>query len=335
MRLKKTILLIGLLAPTLYACQGEQPVEPTDRSPQPISLQAEVQAITGIESRAATTFPNVGRISVIADATPEDWTNLYFNDMEAVTTDVAPTGAYNYTWSSGQAQYWPLNGSQLALLAYSAKSSAVVASGKMLNVTLPATNGTMPDLMYADGVKYGDKSLANRSVNFGMFRHAMSQLTVKLVTQNVGAPIVLNALSINTKSKATLDLTSGVLSVSSTNNITYSYPSQPVLTNATTYTLEAATGVPFLLYPDVAGLNNTTIYVRFTSGANTGNALDLEKTFNISDFLISDNVTAAKLERAKNIVLTITVKGTQILSETLTGDITPWVDKGEFILTIE
>lgn len=334
MKIEKIILFVCLFAPILISCQKEQTDDKPDSTSNRIELTAKVETVTTIGTRApvATTFPNAGRISVIADAVIPDWLGLYFNDMEAVTTDVSPSSAYSFSWVTPQ--YWPLNGSSLALVAYSPKNSAIVPSGKTLNITLPAANNTMPDLLYGDGIQYGNKSAAYSNINFGVFKHAMSQLTVQVVTSEMGAPVVLNTLSITTKKNATLDLTNGSLVVSPTNNITYTYGSQPILSNNTTYTFQAATGVPFLLYPDVAGSNNTTIYVKFTDGAGTGNVLDYQRTLNVSDFLTTGG-SGATLARAQQIVLTITVQGTRILNTELRGVIVPWVDKGVFGLTIE
>lgn len=325
MKTIKNTLSILSAALLILSCQKEQTTRTTDDVPQTIKFAAEVALSPSGGVKAATTFPNGGKLTIIADTLGDNWSTPLINNLEVVTTDAGPV--YNFNWQTGQTQYWPLDGTWLQFYAYCPKNSAIVQSGDDLNITLPANNSATPDLIYSTIVT-GKKSTPN--INFGTLKHVFSQLTVLLKTVNVGPPIILGEFSVNTKSKATLDLDEQLLYVSSTPNIKYSFATQPTLAPNTTYTLQAATGVPFLLFPDVAEYNNTYIYLRFMN--NVG--VDIDKKINISDFITTGGAPAV-LERAKNITLTITVTDVNILQIMLTGTITDWVPMGDFGITIE
>lgn len=334
MKLEKRALFVPLAALMLTGCQREPADERPDSERQPIVLNGEAGPVVRGSMGPTTDFPNGGNINVIAKRISDyDWTTPYINNVGASAT--SKVGAiYYFGWNSGSTQYWPLDGGELDLIAYSCSNAALTTSGAVLNVTLPANNSTMPDLMYGQWIARGDKTPAHRDVSFGTFSHALSQLTVNLVANQAGPPIVLKQFSITTKSQATLNLIDHQVVVSPTNTVTYSYPSQPVLADQTTYVLEAATGKPFLLYEDFDGQTITTITVTLTDGAGGGAPVDVTQTLNISDFKLS-NGSGARLRRGERATLTITVKGVMILTNALIGTIDPWIPRGDFGLTIE
>lgn len=325
MKTNRKIWLISITALFLLSCQKEQPNE-TELLPQAIGLAATTETSVELETKAGTTFPNGGKLSILADISGEDWSSRYIDDVEVITTGT--TAPYSFAWQ-GTTMYWPLDGTSLQLFAYTPKNAAFFSPvNEYLRITLPTANNTLPDLLYSQVVKQ-NKTTPN--VNFGTLKHAFSKLTVNLTTSTVGAPMYLDEFSIITRSNAKINISTQELEISTSPLIKYSYATKPQLVDRTTYKLEAALNTPFLLFPDATDIDFTSIYVRFTAGL--GGALVMAKTIPVSQFMI--NSVPAKLERGKSTILDIIVTSVQIGTVTLKGTVVPWTYKGNFESTIE
>lgn len=286
-----------------------------------------VETTTTIETKAPTTFPNDGKVYLIADKSPADWSNLHYDNIEITTTDISPSNGYNFSFAT--TQYWPLNGDEIAFLAYSPMVSPCVLPNNdkknELDLLLHSDNSQTPDLIYAQGVKYGDKRVGKRHLNLGEFLHAYSQLTVKLVIsgiEHIQGPVKLTSLELMTKSKAKFDLLTSQMTISPTGSTLYSLASNITLANNTDYQYDAATNKPFLLFPN----DNASIKIRLNIG-------DINRVYSndisVGSFITSDN-KPAKLERGKHLTLTITITLSETIDATYTGKVENWRDKGEY-----
>lgn len=395
--MKRVINLTVLVASlAILGCTKEQ------NERQAIVLSANIESQESNVTKADTyPFPNSGKIVVVGvfsatenayrDAASGEWivdwrtNNRYIDNIPATTATAPETteGNYYFEWDSGD-YYWPLTGMKMdgnvdiTKLTFFAYSPAAI-TGKFtvtpgtaddkkseltMDMTLPALDaGTkkqdMPDIMYSDK-STADK--ANQSVNFGTFRHALSQVSVKLVPSNVSPNVELTKFEIELSENASLihhgtlynTATPSVLEYPtltySTSTITYSYNATDVapvsISNGSTIYLNsgmASTGTPFFVFPDDS---NAKVRITLKDNTNAAAALTTTYEYGIGDFLSDGQTTGitqgaeASLTRAANILLTINITGNEIgvvssSTTTLTATLEPWVEKGNFKINIE
>ncbi|MEG2340958.1 MAG: fimbrillin family protein [Odoribacter sp.] len=318
----RTTLFVALLA---TACQKAE--DTPINSGESICLRAEIETTTVVQSKVSNTFPNQGKIAVIAaycDAAgtlTSDWNNRHIDNQMATENNSL------FTWETPQ--YWPFNGDNLCFLAYSPKATSnlgdpLTLSATTLTMTLPADNSKMPDILYSDSKPVANKATPN--VDLGQLKHALSQVQLKIMTQDIGEPIQLKTLSLTTKKQAEFDLSSPATLLAKGNGImAYTL----VKTTTDLQKNHTYSYAPLLVFPDVSGAD-TKIHIRLgyaLGGATTDVAID----YSVSDFLT--NTTPAKLERAKCSILILTIQGQQITS--LSGEVTPWNPVKDYEVTIE
>ncbi len=333
--------LLTIFACVLLTACGDDPA--TTDLPEEGSGEAREIRFSGLApaavtvSKAAAGFPNDGRAGIVAgyyDPSPTYWT-IYsdINNVPVTATSVADS-VYTLKWDQGQEKYWPFDNSGLLFLAYtpySEESPAVEMNYNRTSLTLTLQDD-MPEVMYASNnasyIPYNRDSLV---VNLGQFRHALSQLTVKVVADPTANPsLLLKDLSIHTRKKtAILELLEGDQGIylGANEDFTYQVETTPVDfgQNEASYTV--------MLFPGSEPF--TTISLTIQDGI-----LSFPYEFAFSDFSNTDDSSVPlALQRGRNTVLTITIKGTQVEqpddSHHLTGIVSDWKYQGSLGVTIE
>lgn len=285
-------------------------------------------------------FPNAKRIGVVAayyNGGNTDW--MSYNDINnaVATAGTDNSGIYPFTWDTQR--YWPLDNSELVFMAYSPHSSdspgvTLRADRTTLDLSLQQD---MPDVMYASNnaapVPYRKNPL--QVVDLGTFKHVFSQVTVKVESDDEDLPsplITLTSLQLNTtKRNATLKLPEGDSGLHLWADEAFAYD---MYTGSYDFSSTPYTSSVFV-YPETEDVTSISVKLK------DGDLPDLvEKVFSINpDF---DNTTSPGdpivFERAKNTTLTIKVSRKTIQNPdeefNLQGEVTDWIPKGDFGITI-
>ncbi len=291
-------------------------------------------------TRAAEGFPNNGSIGVIAGeykASNIDWTSYADIDNAAATATSVAGGVYNFSWNDS-IKYWPMDNSPLVFMAYSPRAdnlSNLFLSSDRTQLLMTLTPD-MPDILYASANGTAATTPYNKDskrVNLGEFRHALSQLTVKVVADTIMDPSIrINSLRVSTpKDKAAWILPDGdnglLLLEDAEEDFVYNLISSGSVafdSGGTTHTV--------LLFPGTEDVTQISIEL-----FSTDNPTTVYKEYMVSYFQsILDPEEPIRLERGKNTILTITVKGINVVTDEieLKGTLSPWNDKGDFGIII-
>lgn len=298
-------------------------------------------------TRASTNFPNGGSIGVMAATalaspiTGTDWAQYSdINNAEAVASrininlDPPYKPEYYFDWKSQK--YWPFDGADLYFMAYSpiTTGNSHYMLSTMNNSLYIQLQKTMPDIMYAsNNVNPQPYNKIDSVVDLGEFRHALSQLTVKVIAgDGLPSTIKVNKLSVSTTATvANLFLPLG------DDGLIVTYGAEYFTNELVGGTTDFQNGViqqSLYLFPKTQDV--TMISITLVDTSNTNNTF--EGNYMMSYFE-SDNLgEEIKLERAKNTLLEITVKITNVENPNteidLKGKITPWIDGGDFSIGI-
>jgi len=295
-------------------------------------------------TRADLNFPNNGSIGVMAAtslADPITNTNwaLYddINNAEAVMNEINldwETNIISYGFQWRNQKYWPFDGSDLYFMAYSPITQGdsdymLSAESNALYVRLQKN---MPDIMYAsNNANPQPYNKIDSVVDLGEFRHALSQLTVKVIAgEGLPENIKVNKLSVTTTATvANLFLSMGDDGL----DVTYtpgSYFTNELVGGTTDFQNDTIKQSLYL-FPETHDVTQVSITLIDTN--NTNNTF--EGNYMMSFFENANNLNEpVTLQRAKNTTLEITVNITDVESPNaeinLRGKISPWIDGGEF-----
>ena len=296
-------------------------------------------------TRAATNFPNGGSIGVVAatalssPVTGTDWAQYSdINNVEAIANAmiINPDLSTTYAFQWKNQKYFPFDGADLYFMAYSpittGNSNYILST--MNNSLYIQLQKTMPDIMYAsNNVNPQPYNKVDSVVDLGEFRHALSQLTVKVIAgDGLPSTIKVNKLSVSTTATvANLFLPLG------DDGLIVTYGTDYFTNELVGGTTDFQNGViqqSLYLFPKTQDVTMVSITLVDTSNANN----TFEGSYMMSYFE-SDNLgEEIKLERAKNTLLEITVEITNIENPNteidLKGKITPWIDGGDFSIGI-
>jgi len=296
---------------------------------------------TSFTTRAAEGFPNNGSIGVIAaqyTGGAVNWTSYPdINNTPATATSVSG-GIYTYSWPNNNIKYWPFDNSQLVFMAYSPHTDNIG------NIFLDATRTylgigltqNMQDVLYASSNETAATTPYNKvskRVNLGQFKHALSQLTVKVVADPTMDPSIrIGSLRVSTPySTAQLYLPGGDNGLYVADQAAQDF----VYTLISTGTVFGTQGITktVLLFPGTQDYTKISIDL-----ISTDNTLTTSRSYMVSYFHddVDPNIPLA-LERGENTILTITVKGQSVDTTDieLTGTLSPWNYKGDFGITIK
>ena len=297
-------------------------------------------------TRAATNFPNEGSIGVVAATalaspiTNTDWAQYSdINNVEAVASEMTinPDLSTTYSFQWRNQKYFPFDGSKLYFMAYSP-----ITTGES-NYMMSAANNSlyilmqkkMPDIMYAsNNVNPQPYNKVDSVVDLGEFRHALSQLTVKVIA-GVGLPanIKVNKLLVRTTATvANLFLPLG------DDGLVVTYGTNYFTNELVSGTTDFQNGViqqSLYLFPGTQDVTQISITLIDTSNINNTFEADYMMSFFENETNLNEPVT---LQRAKNTLLEITVEITDIENPNeeidLKGKITPWINGGDFGVNI-
>lgn len=337
---KYTFTLLLVLAAAFYGCENvDVDASRVNVGNDPIVLSS-VYDSSLAETRAATNFPNNGSIGIVAATALHDtiaftdWSQYSdINNVQAIAVSET-NGVYSFQWDTQK--YWPFDGADLYFMAYSPISTGtdnnyLIDDQKRSLYMRLQTN--MPDVMYASNnvnpVAYNKTS---PTVDLGMFKHALSQLTIRVLPGEALSPnIKVSNLKVSTTAGvANLFLPSGDDGFS----VSYGYTFEDVLINGEEDIVGNTLTRSMLLFPNTEDVTQISILLIDTSNPSFVFSANYMISFFQND--IADQPIT--LERAKNTELRITVNGTNIQdpNETinLNGRITDWTYKGQFGIDI-
>lgn len=364
----KKIMILAAVAATLAACNSDE--MPEYRDPNVIYMTAGVDAVATTTRSAVTDFPNQSggnaKIAVVAryienEGLATDWSNPYIDHKPAKVGGIdGPDTGYNFTWETQQ--YWPVGGNKLQFIAYSpvigdSKGTMSIndTENEKLDITLPATDTDMPDIIVANknaegtditGFKKNTDEDGNVvdgaqdpvTINFQL-KHILSQLDVKVKGDNINGTntaVVSKVQVIVAKAhvKKTFDMTADLTPASNagwtagaeaSGDLTYEYTNNSSGWNLTTNEITANGSRPILLFPDTQASITVRIFVK-DSGTVTETQL---KDIVLSS--ASGSGSNASLVTGKKTTLTVTIAGTDVV---LSGAVTAWEDLGTYTTTI-
>lgn len=326
-------------AALLSSCSDKGKEGPEDEPRAPIALSGTSATVASLSKASA--FPNAGSIGILAarpgGVTP-DWTGYAdINNAEVTGTLNLDGTTYSYTWNTPK--YWPMDNSELIFMAYSPHTANEVGrtiqinslnTGLVINLTDP-----MADVLYAsnNGALTPYTKSMNVPVDLGEFKHAMSQLTLKVIHPDppVGSNIQMNSLKVATNAHiATLDLTqgdNGLIADSQEEKFVYTLVdnNRPITGAGFTETV--------LLFPGTEEV--TQVAIELIDLNNTSNSY--QGTFLMSFFQNdADPEAPVTLNRGQNTVLTIKVDAVDVNNTeiSLQGQLRDWVDGGDFGIVI-
>ncbi|MCC8020244.1 MAG: fimbrillin family protein [Rikenellaceae bacterium] len=327
-------------AAVLYGCSGGQeeavPAASADGA-EAIGFRALPEAGVGVTRASAADFPNT-TIGVTAtyDDRQNDWTA--YDDIQNQRATVADgTGDYyGFTWQT--VKYWPADGAGLIFCAYSPHDSdsggllELDPNLRSLNITLAED---MPDVLYASGnAAFTSYNKTDGTADLGEFRHALSKLTVNVLSDDTVNPVVtLNTLSVTTaRGSAVLDLlTDGDLRFWAGSDLTYGF-----LSNASMPLSATPYSETVYLFPGTEDYTDIDIVLNDSS-------YKYKATIPLSSVMVAnadgtDSTVPVSLIRAATTTVNITVTGTSIQDPDdgirLQGLLTDWDDKGNLEVTI-
>lgn len=276
-------------------------------------------------------FPNNGNIGVVAanyvdPSSPDPINWIGYPDISNAAAKATAFTNNTFSFAFNPVKYWPFDGSELVFIAYSplaADGSAVELNDDYhsLNLTL---QDDMPDVLYASNNSLKTPyTKASGIVDLGAFRHALSQLTIVV---NGDANVKIQSLSVDTYKYAELDLLGGDNGITEGSDI-FSYP---FISTDTDFSDDNPYKKTVLVYP--GSEDNTVIHLVLIDNS-ISYPFDLPAAYFLKDGDPSNSVT---LERGKNTTLTITVSGVELTTNIhLQGQISPWIDRGDFGVIIE
>jgi len=325
--------------------EGEQPGK--DIPEEPEELRGSVYLSSTAETTSFTTradidvFPNNGSIGVIAaeyNTTAIDWTSYPDIDNAPATATSVTNGIYTFSWPSNDIKYWPFDNSQLVFMAYSPRTENLGNINLSDNRTELAISLTenMQDVLYASANENAETTPYNKiskRVDLGQFKHALSQLTVEVVADStMDATMQVNSLRVSTyRRTAALNLLEGDNGLIVGENADSEFVYTLVSTNTPFKTQKISKTV--LLFPGTQDVTKISIDL-----FSTGNPTTVSKEYMVSYF--QDNLNPNEpltLERGKNTILTINVKGKNVNTTDieLQGTLSPWNSQGNFGITIK
>lgn len=335
---------LGVTLAMLTGCNDNDDGGSADIDRQILALSAGIQSETAGTRAGSTNFPNDGVIAVTAayyaGAGTTDWTSYSDIQNARAETDQDLGSGATYTFAWDTPRYWPFDGRELVFIAYSPQ--AVAGSGVEL---MDATNlrltlkEDMPDVMYAsvnataadNPYSKADQGTNYNTVNLGEFRHALSQVSVRVTADASMNPAVrlMGVQPKTTRPFATLDLLrgdTGLTVLPDQQNFVWDlYSGGSYNFNDDDYTGLA------MFYPGTEG--DTSLIVTLEDGPITQTW-----EFDVDEFLISNTQNSVTFRRAQRAELIVTVKGVDVIHPndqvTLQGVLADWVDRGDYRIVI-
>ena len=325
------------------------------------------------KSDAPATFPNSGKIAVIAAKsnsvmTPTDWSksNLYLNHVAATAgigtvSDVIDNGVTTkvttYPVTLNTTAYWPFNPNEyLEFVAYSPAEHLTLShdenSPAKLTVSADGSSKNFFDLLYTTPTAaYNKASGKDGAVSLGEFQHAMAALVVKVtpidaitlqpITGDAIKDLKIAKLNVQTK------VTTGELNISSgTPTWVLTNPANGAAYITSKTLISSNTSLPYnsekeecYLFPATTEVNTVELS-RIEFMLMDGSITSVDTTYDIKDFKQTPSGESVKLEMGKTTVLNIKVKVTSIQTgednkTTLEGTLVDWIYKGNSSVTIE
>jgi len=336
---------LGVTLAVLTGCHDNDEGGSTDIDRQILVLSAGMESGTVGTRAGSTNFPNDGVIAVTAAyytgaGTATDWTSYSDIQNARAETDQDLSSGATYTFAWDTPRYWPFNGSELVFIAYSPQ--AVAGSGVEL---IDATNlrltlrEDMPDVMYASvnatAADYpyskADQDINYSTVNLGEFRHALSQVSVRVTADaSMNPDVELVGVQLKTtRPFATLDLLGGDTGLL-------------VGTDRQDFVWDLLSGASYAFYSaDYTGLAmfypgteaDTSLLITLQDGP-----LTVTWEFGVEEFLIGSTTDAVTFRRAQRAELVVTVRGVDVINPndavTLQGILADWVDRGDYRIVI-
>lgn len=361
-------MVLAAVAATLAACNNDE--MPEYRDPNVIYMTAGVDAVATTTRSAVADFPNQNdgsaKIAVVAryienDGLATDWSSPYIDHQPATVGGIDKADGYNFTWTTQQ--YWPVGGNKLQFIAYSPiisdsnSTMAINASEKeKLDITLPADNTQMPDIIVANknaegsditGFKKNTDADGNVvagaqdpvTINFQL-KHILSQLDVKVKGSNTNTTnaakvskvqVIVGKAHVKKIFDMKADLTPAsnagwTAGAEADGDITYEYTNSNSGWDLTTSEITANGTRPILLFPDTQASITIRIFVKDSDAANETQLQDIVLS---SATALGNN---ASLTTGKKTTLTVTIKGKEIV---LGGAVTDWESLGTFTVIIQ
>ncbi len=334
--------MVALILALLTGCsdKDDPAVVVTEPDSRQLILSAGIESETTTTRAGNTNFPNDGVIVVTAaeyaGAGTTDWTSYADIQNARAETDQRLSSGATYTFDWDADHYWPFDDSQLVFIAYSPETGTNSGVERIDNTHLKLTlKENMPDVMYASNNATASATPYSKSdqvaVDLGQFRHALSQVSVRVKADaSMNPGVRLTDVQIKTtRPFATLDLLAG------DTGLTVSNDQQEFVCN-----LLSGGNVDFrttdytdldLFYPGTEGV--TSLIITLKDGPVT-----VEKEFPVSQFLIGNTQTSVAFRRAERAELVVTVVGVDVIHPdeqvSLQGLLLPWVDRGAYRIVI-
>lgn len=319
----------------LSSCSSDDIITPDEHSsPEIIKFSANSSSISSKLTRAeAAEFPNDGKIGIRA-ALAVDSINWFVSPyLDNASATVKAKVGDNYSFDLDEVKYWPFDDSELVFMAYSPVASAegaVKLNEDKTSLSL-SLDKDMPDVLYASNntklTSY--KKTMKTAVDLGEFKHALSQLTLKITADEI-SDVQLTKLQVVTRNgEATLDLLKGDNGLTIGRNKVFTYD----LVSSAQDIIETDYKETVLLYPTTEAVTHVVLQLK----EKTASGQSYDYQYPVSVFKNNENPDKPiTLERAKNTTLSIHVKGKPITAAAflLSATLTDWKYMGQFGINI-
>lgn len=358
----------------LCACAGNDDSGMTDGNNIPSEGDRDkivltgTSALSGTLTRALDAFPNQGSVGILASlydpSNTDNNGNVIINWLSYADIVNAPATAlvrssgdtsYSFDWvtDDSRPKYWPFDGSQLVFMAYSPHTKDYPFNLQLDTYTLselffsfsPVSQDT-PDVMFAsnnashtpyskDPITESNGTYVSPTVDLGEFRHALSQLTVEVVSdEGMNPNIVITELTVETTHRsATISLADGSVLLGEPGEIPYVYT---LISSDTPFNTEAFSRT-VLLIPGTEDVTKISISLR-DAGSETDITYDWSFMMPFFTNIDPSSTETLKLEQGMNSTARIRVKSVGVPTPTeeieLRGVISGWNERGKFGVTI-
>lgn len=353
----KKIIILAAVAATLAACNNDMEMATDSREADVICMSAGIEATATTTTRAASLPTGSSQIAVVACytdpalyPTPNDaatkWDAPYVDHQKADVISVS-SKTYNFSWTEDNKQYWPEQGEEIQLIAYSPiamdGSCVTTPRGSKIDVSLPDRPEDMPDVIVANKTpKRGDvtgrktygkdangkpiKIQNPEKVQFD-FTHVLSRLSVYLNAQggNPANPTIVSRIQViidKSAQKKTLDMADKTWTAgeAAANDIVYTYDNDG---KGWTLSAQSKNASKTLLFPDTQSSVKVRIFINDTEGVLSEVQLD---------DILPGNFDKLHFSKGNTTGLYVTIKENKEVS--LRGSVTAWENTGDYSVSI-
>lgn len=300
---KLLFILLAVITALFSSCSKENETE-TPITPAPtttaLNIKASVYGDTPQTRASISSFPNGAALGLFI--TSGTLSNLYNGVSSNGNVRSTLSGS---TWAQSPAVY--LSPAPATVYAYYPYSS-----GNINGTAVPVEHGTQTDYLYGTHTTgQGTVNSENPGVNLTM-NHALSLLQFKLSKNNYTGAGLLTKIEISNKAGKTALYSEGVMNIATGD-----------ITNTTAKNQAAILNLSYSLPASLPGVAPSSLQVMVLPMITTVAAGDVQILFTIDNKVYTYNIPAAtKWEKGKVNTYTITLSGTQLITNNVT--ITDW-----------